>query len=589
MVTNIVAEQIRQWSEASGVDEATLKMAICLFGSFPLNAILKRLPDKKILLKNVYIISISAFYLFIVCELFSGFRTLFISTTFTYIITRYLKSDLMPIINFIFVMGHLALNHLYLQFFNEYDSTKIDITGAQMVLCIKLTSFAWNVYDGRQNESGLSQAQKDKAVVEHPSILNFLSYAFFYPSLLTGPSFEYKDYEQWLNNEMFSDLPESKKPGKKRKRNIPRSGKVTFYRVLQGVAWLLVWQKSNEYVSSSYLFTDSFSRNSFVYRVVYIYILGFTYRLKYYAAWTISEASCILTGLGYNGYDQETKTIKWDRVQNIDIFGVETAQNIHTVLSSWNQNTNVWLKNYVYLRVTPPGKKPGFRATFFTFITSAFWHGTRPGYYLSFATGALIQTCGKFYRRNFRPIFLKEDRKTPKSIKIIYDIVSFLVTQISLSYLVQPFVILDLDKSLHVWGSVNYFVHIGIAITLISFQGPFAKQISGFFKNYHSIEPESGIKKLRNADKSLSKLQRTDSQPSNLAYPAADFTKTDLKEIVKELEEFKHDVQEWSEKHGDGEEKHFKEAIEGVSKDIEKVKALGKGTTGFEASASKNE
>ena len=33
-------------------------------------------------------------------------------------------------------------------------------------------------------------------------------------------------------------------------------------------------------------------------------------------------------------------------------------------------NTNRWLKNYVYLRVTPKGKKPGFRSSMSTFGTS---------------------------------------------------------------------------------------------------------------------------------------------------------------------------------------------------------------------------
>lgn len=569
---NPISSQIDLWAEAIGLDEATMKLAICLFGSFPLNAILKRLPDNNIRLKNIYIISISGFYLFGIMSLFSGFRTLFISTMFTYLCTKYLKSDFMPFINFAFVMGHLAMNHFYLQFYNEYDSTKIDITGAQMVLCMKLTGFAWNVQDGRKPESELSTFQKNKAIKSHPPLLNFLSFSFFYPSLLTGPSFDYIDYESWLNSKMFTDLPESKKPGKKRKRNIPKSGKVSFYRSLQAVGWLLLWQKSGEYFSVETTFTPWYTNKNFLFKLWYLYVLAFTYRLKYYAAWTLSEASCILAGLGYNGYDKETKTIRWDRVQNIDIFAFESAQNIHGALEAWNQNTNKWLKNYVYLRVSKKGKKPGFKSTLFTFLTSAFWHGTRPGYYLSFATGALLQTCGKVYRRNFRPIFIENDGVTPKRTKMFYDIVCYIVTQSALAYLVQPFVILDFKPSLEEWKTVYFYCHVGIGLTLFLFQGPFSAQVTAFFKQYHPVKP----KEPRLTDIIKDKQDYESSENMHLGIPSADFEKADLNKIVEELEDFKKDVKDWQQQNGlKTEEKAIKEAYNEFSKDLETLKQKG--------------
>lgn len=70
-----------------------------------------------------------------------------------------------------------------------------------------------------------------------------------------------------------------------------------------------------------------------------------------------------------------------NRVTNVDIIAYETADNIKSLLDTWNMNTNKWLKNYVYLRVTPPGKNPNFFSTIATFGTSAIWHGFYPGYY----------------------------------------------------------------------------------------------------------------------------------------------------------------------------------------------------------------
>ena len=52
---------------------------------------------------------------------------------------------------------------------------------------------------------------------------------------------------------------------------------------------------------------------------------------------------------------------------------IEFAPNFKVLLDSWNMKTNVWLRECVYKRVTPVGKKPGFRSSMLTFAASAFW------------------------------------------------------------------------------------------------------------------------------------------------------------------------------------------------------------------------
>lgn len=493
---NPIDAALNKVTETYGIDSFTLRYAICLLGSFPLNAILKRLPDEKEKTKCIYIIVSSMIYLFGILNLYSGFRTLLISSTFTFLITRFYHSKFMPYLNFVFVMGHLAMNHIYAQFFNSQTATTIDITASQMVLAIKLTSFAWSYYDGMDTNAdefeSLVQYQKDRVIKRHPSLLKFVAYTFFYPTLLTGPSFDYSDFDSWLNGEMFHDLPESKKPKRRlnprKRRQIPKNGKLALWKVIQGIAWIVLNGLGKKYIPLSFIADRaSFMERSFFYRIHYIFLVGLVARFKYYAAWTIAEASCISCGLGYNGYDTKTQKIKWNRVQNIDIWNVEMAQNTRQCLEGWNMNTNKWLKYTVYLRVVKKGKKPGFRATMFTFLTSAFWHGTRPGYYLTFATGALYQTCGKFYRRNFRPIFLASDGVTPLPYKWVYDVVGMWVIKISFGYLVEPFLLLDFKESLVAWGSVYFYGHIVVALSFFLFRGPFSKSVIQFCK---SLQPQ---------------------------------------------------------------------------------------------------
>ncbi|QFZ28994.1 putative lysophospholipid acyltransferase [Clavispora lusitaniae] len=488
MITSL-QKSISQLSAASGIDEAQFKILLCTLLSFPFSAIFKRLPDTRYSLKNFYVVGVSAFYIFGVLDIKYGLWPLVFSATGCYFITRYLRTDSMPWINFLFLMTHLSYSHIHAQFFNEYDPTVIDITGAQMVLVMKLSAFGWNVHDGKQATQP-SEYTKQRAIKKHPNVLPYMGYVFFYPSLLTGPAFDYVDYDKFIHSTLFDDVPEEKRPGKKRKRRIPRSGRQSFYKVCQGVFFALLYLQLPKYVNLDYVFSDGFvSHHSFLFRIFYLWILGIGHRLKYYTIWLIAEGACILCGIGYNGYDASTKKFKWNRVQNIAPFTFESGQNVHVCLEAWNMNTNKWLKHYVYTRIARRGAKPGFKSTLFTFATSAFWHGTRPGYYLTFVMGAFLQTLGKIYRRNLRPIFLEADGKTPKKSKIVYDFVSWIVTQLAFGFVCQPFVILDLNKSLYCWSTVYFYIPIATAVTLFLFKGPYAKPITKWCQSMAPTKP----------------------------------------------------------------------------------------------------
>ncbi|SCU85551.1 LANO_0C04610g1_1 [Lachancea nothofagi CBS 11611] len=584
-MANPIESKILELADKTGLDEVTLKLAICLFSSFPFNALLKRLPDGRITLKCWYIVGISAFYLFGVLNIFTGFRTLFISSMFTYVISRFYRSKFMPYLNFVVVMGHLAISHLGAQFFTTRDASKLDITGAQMVLVMKLTSFAWSYHDGTElDQSKLSEYQKTRAIKKHPSLLSFLAYTFFYPSLFTGPSFDFADFESWLNCEVFRDLPDAQKPRRRwtttdrnLRRQIPKCGWLVSWRVVQGVFWITLSSILPNYISKEFMFTADYGQKSFLYKIHYLFILSFTFRLKYYAAWTMSEASCILCGLGYNGYDTKTKKIRWDRVRNIDIWKFETASNTHEGLEAWNMNTNKWLKHYVYLRVVAPGSRPGFRSTLFTFLTSAFWHGTRPGYYLSFATGALYQTCGKLFRRNLRPIFLSADGKALPS-KIFYDVICFYVMKLAFGYLVQPFVILDLPDSLACWRSVYFYIHLGIIATFFTFKGPFAKPVIKYLKSYQAaaIVQKKQKDELEEAGPlgDIARAKRLFEQgelPSDmhLGIPEANFDKLNFEEAKREFSEFFESYDKWrAEKGLEIEEHNLQRAFENFKREL---------------------
>lgn len=71
-------------------------------------------------------------------------------------------------------------------------------------------------------------------------------------------------------------------------------------------------------------------------------------------------------------------------------------------ISSWNLGTNQWLRYIVYDR-TPPSF-----STSLTFALSAVWHGFYPGYYITFATGALMVTTAR--KVNYSSLSLSSTR-----------------------------------------------------------------------------------------------------------------------------------------------------------------------------------
>jgi lysophospholipid acyltransferase len=220
----------------------------------------------------------------------------------------------------------------------------------------------------------------------------------FFPSLFAGPAFDYVDYRRWIETTMFevpAGVDPSKKPPTRKKRKIPRSGTPAAWKAAAGMFWILLFLKLSGWYYPDLLTGNKYMSYGFHHRVWILHMLGFTTRLKYYGVWSLTEGACILSGLGYKGVDPITGKVSWDRLRNVSPWGVESAQNTRAYLGNWNINTNTWLRNYIYLRVTPRGKKPGFRASMATFVTSAFWHGFYPGYYLTFVLASFVQTVAK--------------------------------------------------------------------------------------------------------------------------------------------------------------------------------------------------
>ncbi|CAE6405140.1 unnamed protein product [Rhizoctonia solani] len=488
-------------SSVLGAPADQIKLIFCLLAAYPLSTIYVRLPKNNPQIKYAYNIAISMFFLVAILRLYWGTVHLLVSSGFTYFTAKRVKSKNMPWIVFMFVMAHLLVNHAYRTAYLTLDD--LEITGTQMVLVIKLSTFAWNVYDGRQPTEDLDPSQLATRIQEYPSLLEFLGYVFYFPGLLVGPAFEFVSYRSLIDETIFtpstsngSQVSEKNDSVSKAQRRVPAGRKrVAYLKFAQGLVFLLLFTLFNPQFNYAMSVDPKWAARPFWYKLGTTQLFGFVARTKYYGAWSLTEGAAILSGLGFNGLDAAGQP-RWNKTANIDIKNIEFAPNFKVLLDSWNINTNIWLRNCVYKRVTPKGKRPGFKSSMLTFLTSALWHGFCGGYYLTFILGGFIQTVARQCRNFLRPLFTPpllspppkgQKKQTTKILppppptlpKRIYDFSGIVCTQLILNYVVGPFCLLTIPDSIKSWGNMAWYGHIMVFAPLLFFKSP----ATGILKN----------------------------------------------------------------------------------------------------------
>jgi len=281
--------------------------------------------------------------------------------------------SLAPKLVFAVTLGHLSLSHIYRQITN-YGGYELDYTGPQMVLVIKLTSFAYNVYDGtrqgpvrRVRRSGgrnakrltLGSAQrvcvcvcvcararvpneqihKDlqaRAIKRIPNLLEYFGFVYFFGSFLAGPAHEYLEYQQMTDLTLFeavrlqprhrrrsalcdrstaampfpSRLPNAPQDAQGR-RKVPPTYLPALKALFTGVLCFVGIHLSGMYPVAWMATAEFLSNTTFWYRFGYLQLSCTLQRFMYYFVWTIAEGACIAAGLGYNGRGADGKTIQW--------------------------------------------------------------------------------------------------------------------------------------------------------------------------------------------------------------------------------------------------------------------------------------
>uniref|UniRef100_T1J0V7 Lysophospholipid acyltransferase 5 n=1 Tax=Strigamia maritima TaxID=126957 RepID=T1J0V7_STRMM len=352
----------------------------------------------------------------------------------------------------------LALLHRYTLFGKDavyllvgyyYTGTEnYDITWSMphCVLTLRLIGLTFDVYDGHRDESKLSPDQKKTALTKVPSLLEIASHTYFFGGFMVGPQFPMRRYIDFIDGSFVN----------KNVDELPACLGAGFLRGGAGALYLLLYQVATIFLPDTFIVSDAYMLMPFYKRLLILGIWGKIQLYKYISCWLIAEGSCTLTGLTYNGKDDNGNNL-WDGCANFKVRIYEGSTTFAELIQSFNINTNLWVAQYVFKRLKFLGIKLLSQAAALFFL--AAWHGLHSGYYMCFF---LEFTVMKFERDltliiERIPILCKfVHASAMKPIKWIF-LKIFVV--IFMGYCLVPFVFLKRYKWMQVYGSIYYIGH----------------------------------------------------------------------------------------------------------------------------------
>ena len=301
---------------------------------------------------------------------------------FTYLFIKFFGRKLSAFYVFIFSLLYLSYLHIK-RLFEEYGEWRgDDVTIIYMMSICKYSSLAFSYEDGGKDINELKNSHhREYRIVETPTLLEVLSFIYFYPTSIVGPSIEFKDFINFINEtDCYAHLNDN-----------------LLYIFINGLKYFLgsfVAMGYYAYVSNKLpveaLVEEDFGKHNLLYVLAYIYLCIPAIRAKYYSGWILSYATVIFSGLSYT--EKINKDGNLEKTLEKGCYGsvvnCEWSISPKDMINEWNKTIHLWLKYNVYTRVINIKMKPFYNnwplASFLTFISSAIWHGFYLTYYITF-------------------------------------------------------------------------------------------------------------------------------------------------------------------------------------------------------------
>lgn len=439
-----------QAAALGGLTLSQLRFFISFVLSVVLGAVFRHVPSPR----GRHVFSLVTGVALIIYPFGSGCMHAFVPATLVYACMRQARARC-GTLAWAIAFPYLILQHVLQASGAAWKEGHLDFTGAQMVLTLRLIAVAVSYQDGGKPAAKLQEYAARKRLRQLPSPLEFFSYLFAAGNLLAGPFFEASDFFDYVQRKGEWDEGD---PAKR----IPSPLVLGLVRFFKGLICAALWTKLSGSYGPDLLESRWFLQEAcLVHKLFLLWFVGLVARLKYYFAWAVAESALIFSGLCYNGRTPEGAPL-WNRYINSRIRRVEFNLSLPNLAANWNVCTGLWLRHYVYERLTPAGRRPGFRTLVATQLVSGVWHGLFPGYWLFFATSAVMFEAGK-------TLYRYEQAWPPGAARFPpYIALKVVVNAVLLNYSAAAFQVLWLHDCLAIWRSVHFLGHIAmLAIILL--------------------------------------------------------------------------------------------------------------------------
>ncbi|KAI3641463.1 hypothetical protein MIR68_000593 [Amoeboaphelidium protococcarum] len=399
----------------------------------------------------------------------------------------------------IFIMAYLLVSYY---FYSSVEDYSVDFTTSFCVLTLRLIGFSFDCLDGvrlnakngqkqngaqingkvdstqstvsYQSTAGAAVSQrpvngKQKTIwdnvelTEMPSLVETLSYCMFFNGFIVGPQLPFKAFIDYMTLDKFS-VTESDGKSKVRAPNSINSYALRCF--IYGVLYIGLQQALSPMFPSLYMATKAFANENVLMKCFHIIMAGRICLMKYLGVWLLNETGCVLSGLSFNGYaksESQSPVAKWDGLVNVDPFVFETLTCLNNVVQSFNINTNLWSKNYVFKRLKFLNSKNASALGTLQFL--AIWHGFAFGYFGAFGLEFLDMESERIVRKWLSPVHraVYQNASTPAMVRYITNVVMHLATWVFNGIGVVTFDLLTYGRVTAFWRSTWYLNHILVA------------------------------------------------------------------------------------------------------------------------------
>ncbi|CAG8469971.1 340_t:CDS:2 [Gigaspora margarita] len=484
---------VKSLSAQTGISESVLRLLLSILFAYPISLIYKLTLVRPLktkwapFIRNLYVViaGLSLSYFYNGPYIIHSLITTFVTWLLCYFGSLFRNRTFSAIASLLFNVIYLVTGY-YMTATDEYD---VSWTMTQCVLCLRMIGFAMDFMDGEKllkskppvnakenkensgntNEKSIdtkknsqqtelstnTRPQKQPISFEKniqlatlPSLIETIGYSHFFGAFLIGPQFSFHLYRKFITMSLYPD-PTNVPPG-------------SYWHALKsfllGALYLGVQQVGAGYFPQYYLVTAEYANKPFIHKIIIMWWTGKFILSKYLGIWTLSEGACILSGISFNGYD-DNGNVEWNGLANVEKWKFEFAPSLSQIIGSFNTNTNLWTKLYIFKRLIFLGNKQ--LSSIISLIFLALWHGLHSGYYfcfgLEFVDMEVEKRWAKRFERYTKPLYLPQNNF--KFLKYLHMFVGWLGQTCALHYAIISFGLLKWDYVIIAYNSVYWIGH----------------------------------------------------------------------------------------------------------------------------------